>query len=261
MMSDECVAACPSMKGFLEAMMEAKEGESTTLMCDHLEAVECMHKEKVCEVEGEDKGTEEEQQIGLDAFKCGCSCASEMEMLEDSKKMCASKDKVVTCLTANSVCAPIVKMLGGTRSADITCEMLDKKCEELGEKLGTCVGVQDWTTFGGDCSAAAVAGKLADHKDKCCPLLTKVMGCYNKDCVTLGWEQQEIMLANMKAGSEKTEEAKSVAGNYQWGLVCTDSGLPDSKDALMGRGKATADDASQAVPVLGMAAMLVAASF
>jgi len=275
MMSEECITACPAMKTFLEEMMKPPEGEMTDeekeaagakMMCDNMDAVVCMSSEAACQdpmPEGEEAPTEQEEKDGMDMFKCSCACQSEFKMLEDPKTMCPNKAKVVGCLTDNSFCAPVVKMLGGTRSADITCEMLDANCEELGEKLGTCVGEEKWGTFGGDCSTAAVEKKLADHKDKCCPLLTEVMGCYNKKCVTLSWEQQEIMMDNMEAGDEKTEMAKAVEGNYQWGSVCTDSGLPSSKTALMASPTATAaaDDASQALPALSMAAILIAASF
>lgn len=275
-MSEECATACPGVKTFLEAMMtppddslsdEEKEAAGAKLMCDNVDTLMCTGSEKVCQDEGQEETTEEEKKMGEDLFKCSCACTAEMKMIEDSKKMCANKDKVVGCLTSNSACGTTVSMLGGTRSADIICEMLDLGCEELGEKLPECVGAEKMTTFGGTCSPAAMEKKLADEKDKCCPILSDVMGCYKKDCVTLGWEQQELMLASeplMKTmdEEEKEEMKKSVEGNYQWGEVCTDSSLPASKAALMSAsGSASADDAYHAVPVLGMAVMLIAASF
>lgn len=270
-MSDECNAACPTVKAYLEAATapaddslskEEKEAAQAKTMCDNMDALACMSSEKACQ--DSFSPSLEETKKSMDTFKCSCTCTSELKMMEDPKKMCANKATVLKCLTDNSVCGGVVKVLGGTRAADITCEMLDLKCEELGSKLETCVGADKWTTFGGACSKAAADLKLADHKDKCCPLLSEVIGCYNKKCVTLGWETQELMVANMDAGPEKTEMMKGVKGNYQWGSVCTDAALPASKDALMNQGgaaAAAADDASHAVPVLGMMSMLIAASF
>jgi hypothetical protein len=274
-MSDECNAACPTVKAYLAAATapaddslskEEEEAAQAKMMCDNTDALACMASEKACQEpkkEGEKEDTAEETKKSMDMFKCSCTCTSELKMMDDTKKMCANKATVLKCLTDNSVCGGYVKVLGGTRVADITCETLDLKCEELGGKLETCVGAEKWTTFQDACGKAAEDLKLADHKDKCCPLLSEVMGCYNKKCVTLGWETQELMVANMDAGPEKTEAMKGVKGNYQWGSVCTDAALPASKDALMNQGgaAAAADDASHAVPVLGMVAMLIAASF
>lgn len=274
-MSDECNAACPTVAAYFEAVMtpadeslseEEKEAAGTKTMCDNIDAISCMQSEKACQdpkPEGEKEATAEEKKKSMDMFKCSCTCTSELAMMEDSKKMCANKATVLKCLTDNSVCGGVVKMLGGTRAADITCEMEDLKCGELGGKLPDCVGADKMSTFNGACTEASMDLKLADHKDKCCPLLSEVIGCYNKKCVTLGWENAELVVANMDAGPEKTEMMKSVAANYQWGSVCTDAALPASKDALMspGGGAAAADDASHAVPVLGMVSMLIAASF
>jgi hypothetical protein len=269
--SEECQAACPGVGTLIQEMMkpaddslsqEEKDAAGAKLLCDNSATVECMATADVCQ-DPPEEGDEPADPNDLSMFKCGCSCASEIAMLSDTKKMCANKDKVLKCLTDNSVCSPLMTLLGGTRSAEITCEMLASNCEELGGKLPECVGAAKMMTFGTNCSEAAYEGKLADHKDLCCGILTDVMGCYNKKCVTLGWEAQEIMVANAK-GQEKKEMEKEVAANYQWGSVCTDAGLPASSAELSsdsgGGGTASADDASHAVPVLGMLAMLIAAS-
>jgi hypothetical protein len=270
-LSEECQAACPGVGDLLKEMMkpaddslsdEEKDAAGAKLLCDNSDTVECMATNDACQ-DPPEEGEEPADPNAMSMFKCSCACASEIAMMEDSKEMCANKDKVLKCLTDNSVCSPLVKMLGGTRSADITCEMVALNCEELGGKLTECVGAAAMMTFGTNCSEAADAGKLADHKDLCCPILTDVMGCYKKKCVTLGWEMQEIMVANAK-GEEKKAMEKDAAANYQWGAVCTDSGLPASSAELTsdsgGGGAASADDASHAVPVLGMLAMLIAAS-
>jgi hypothetical protein len=271
-MSEECAAACTEVPALIEEMMkpaddslstEEKAAAQAKMMCDNSATIECMATTDVCQ-DPPEEGEEPEDPNAMSHFKCGCACASEIAMMSDTAKMCASKAQVVKCLTDNSVCSPLVKSIGGTRSADITCEMHALKCEELGGKLGDCVGATKMGTFGGKCTEAVKEGKLADEKAECCGLLTDVMGCYEKKCVTLGWEMQEIMVDTMVAGEEKKEMEKDIAGNYQWGKVCTDAGLPASEAELTSSGgspAASADDASHAVPVLGMVAMLIAASF
>lgn len=287
-MSEECKTACPTVEAYMKAMGELSENTPpadqekamTKLNCDNAEALGCATTESACQdkkEEEEEEASAEDEKEAMDAFKCSCKCANELAMMQDNQKMCDNKAKVIKCLTGESACASMVKQVGGTRMTDITCEKLNQKCDAKGNELQSCVtkangddatvAGEKMQTFGEECSKAAEDGDLEAKKDSCCSILTEVMGCYTVSCVKLDWEQQQIMLDVMKTKTEEEKDAKEemkkkVNGNYQWGSVCSDAGLPSSKEALMPKPQGSTDFAtSQAFPVLGMAAMLIAASF
>lgn len=239
-MSDECKAACPGVTAYMDMMMgktptkapmEGVDAGTASLlsMCDHMEAITCSGKAEACqETTTEDAKAEEEGDT--DAFDCMCKCPK-LALASDPAKMCPAKADIIGCMSGESKCAGSLKLMGGSEMADLTCLMFDAKCHDKGAKLATCVGMDKMGTFGGDCSTAASDLKLADHKDKCCPILKDVMGCYSSDCVKWGWKVQIIQAKQLK-GDDKKDADKAIAGNFQWGSVCTDSGLPKSEAEL-----------------------------
>lgn len=263
-MSEECAAACPGVQDMLKGMMEMATAETTPApegvdpgvaammaMCDYADAIVCAATESACKDEG---APESEDDPGM--MKCLCSCP-DVALASDPKKMCAKKDAIVKCMTDTAECSSLVKSMGGAENADITCKMEDLGCSDLGEKMMECVGEETLMLFAGDCGQAVEDEKLADMKDKCCPALTKVMGCYSKECVHLGWKSEQL------SGSD------GVSKQYAWGKVCTDSGLAASQSDLdaavnpASSGGSTADAAdsayaAQALSVLTMISAMVA---
>lgn len=248
-MSDECKAACPGVEAYLDMIMgktptkapaEGVDAGTAAMlaMCDHQAAMTCSGTNEACMDETEEK-EEEDDKDAADSFACMCACPK-LALAADPKKMCPDVSAIVGCMGGESKCTTMMKQMGGKEMADLTCKMHDADCEGKGSKLATCVGMEKMGTFGGDCSTAANDLKLADHKDKCCPLLKDVMGCYSTDCVKWGWKVQVIQAKELK-GDEKTEADKAIAGNFQWGEVCTDSGLPKSEAELNPPPPAAAD--------------------
>jgi len=266
-MSDECKAACPGVTAYMDMMMgktptkapmEGVDAGTASLlaMCDHMEAMTCAGKTEACQDKtAEDAKAEEEGVFTTDAFDCMCKCPK-LSLASDPAKMCPAKADIIGCMSGESKCAGTMKKMGGSEMADLTCLMFDADCHGKSAKLQTCanMGWKGWDDFGGACSKAAVDLKLADHKDKCCPLLKDVMGCYTSDCVKWGWKVQIIQAKELK-GDAKKDADKAIAGNFQWGLVCTDSGLPKSEAELNPSPKAA--DGSLA-PVMSLLTMVSA---
>lgn len=254
-MSEECNAACPGVQDMIKGMMEAATAETTPApegvdpgmasmlaMCDYADAVICAATESACKDEG---APESEDDPGM--LKCFCSCP-DLALAEDPEKMCPKKDALVSCMKSTTECAPMIKQMGGEENADITCKMVEKGCSELGEKLTDCVGTDKMMKFGGECSEAVEKGELASMKDECCPLLSEVIKCYDKECIHLGWKTQEL------SGDG------DVSKQYAWGSVCTDSGLASSSsdlDSKMAPASGAADTADSAHAAQALSALTV----
>lgn len=271
-MSAECAAACPGVKDMMTFMAGSATATTTALpegttpevammlaMCDHADAIACAGTAEACKdppPEGAQIKSGDDEDPST--MQCFCACPA-VATFSDPAQMCADKDATVGCLTSTSTCESTVKKLGGTRMADATCKMHDLKCEALGAQLIKCAGIESMTTFQGECSQAAMELKLADKKDTCCPLLKTVMGCHKKECVELSWEVQQIQA---EAGDEQMK--RNMEANFQWGKVCTDSGLAGSKDELEAsisgkrkKGAATDSSTGPAVSLFTMATAMV----
>jgi len=241
-MSDECKAACPGVEAYMDMMMgktptkAPAEGvdagtAAMLVLCDHRAATTCALTNEACMDETQEKKEEtEKEKADKDASDCMCACPK-MALAASPKYMCPEKSAIVSCMTAESKCAANLKKMGGSEMVDLTCKMHDADCTGKGSKLDTCVGMEKLGTFNGDCSTAANDLKLADHKDKCCPILKDVMGCYSANCVKWRWKVEIIQAKQLKDDAKKAAD-KAIAGNFQWGLVCTDSGLPKSQAEL-----------------------------
>jgi len=270
-LSEECEAACPGVQDMVKFMMEmatqsttkAPEGTNPEVaammaMCDYADAIVCAGTNKACMDEGAAESGDDPAML-----KCLCACPKVAEMGEGAEGMCKDKASTVGCLTSTSSCDSIVKSMGGQANADITCKMYDAGCEEKGAKMADCSGMETMTTFGGECSQAAKELKLAAKKDTCCPALAKVQGCYTKTCIDLGFASTKV-----RADMGDADAKKDIESNYQWGTVCTDSGLATSDADVQATIDGTSSDSTaatadfatpaQAMPVLTMAMAMVA---
>jgi len=269
-MSEECMSACPGVEAMIKQMMggsgrrldgheeEASAAQTVEMYCPHMGALQCTNENRAKCSDTPDTPATEKEEADFNGLKCLCTCP-DLADSEDTKKMCANKDKVLGCLTGETSCSAMVKQMGGTEAADIDCKIFDNKCNEKGEKLVPCVGEEKMGKWG-PCDEAA--GKEETMEDSCCPILEDIIGCYTQECIDLLLARNQLM-AN--AGDEDSK--KEVKKNIAMGSSCAGSGMPTSEaemadklDAATGGGAAgSADDApAQTLPVLALSLAITA---
>jgi len=256
--SDECAAACPGVGDVLKIMIETSTASTTAppsgtspemaammALCDYADTVTCVSTAEACRdpvPEGSAPAEEEDTSM----LKCACACPSSVPSLSDPEKMCPEKDAIVGCLTSESSCKTIVKSIGGSEGADIVCRQVELECSKKAMNLGK-LGEEKMIAFGTTCSEAAKEGKLADLKDRCCPILKDVMSVYPKECIDLGWAATKIHAEN---GNKQQKE--EMEANLEWGNVCTDSGLATSADEIASSGGSNSNEATDSSMRVGV---------
>jgi hypothetical protein len=269
--SAECKEACPGSEDLIKIMMggrrldgheEEEEVDPAELQkyCPHIGAMKCMADNRnVCDDEP-DKEMSQDDIDGRAFLECFCACPDLLDAA-DPKKMCPKKDTLVSCMTGASACSKTVKDMGGARVADITCEIIDEKCDEKGDALVACVGEDSMMKWGACDGAAGSGGTMSDD---CCATLTSIVGCYTQKCIDLLLARNQLMAD--AGGADSADYKKEVKKNVAMGSACPGSGMPASEaemEALAagssGSTGASTDNApAHALPVLAMVLGLLA---
>lgn len=213
MLSEDCVAKCPSGKESGPAILKAYTDSTTSKetneakkgvimmkeMCKHVKFIKCSNQNIECQDDkSKDVGTVDDDTKSL---YCLCSCPVMMEMAEASAeggesagidKVCASPKDFLGCLDTNiDVCKKTKldmtdegKM--SNRALELECESHTTGCSKKTEKMGECKGYADFVKNGCDAKLKKAAASQAD-KDLCCPLFDAIGGCLTKNCVTILW--------------------------------------------------------------------------
>jgi hypothetical protein len=259
-MSEECAAACPGVTDMIKAMSERRLTEGRRLdghdemmkLCPHWDAVECASGEKACQDGEPDEGSEEMMSM----IGCMCACPKIADIGEDMSKVCDDKSGTVGCMNSESKCDALTKDMDEVE-IDLSCEYLDKKCDDKQEKMVECAGddtMEAWAKH--DCS-----DKIDDNAAECCPLGKELVTCIGQECMQLS------MAVDMRKAEKGDKYAvESIQSSKKSRDACPDAGIPSpqavaataSSGTTSGTSSGSTDFAArgQTVSILALAAMM-----
>lgn len=194
-----------------------------------------MNSQAVCQ----DDGKVKEDDGGMDAIECSCTCpvVSKMEKMS-SKDYCDPANDLM-CVFNTASCADLKKSMSKSSPDDfktqlsLHCERIDLNCEEQEAKMMTCGGdsLTQWMTQG--CEDAAKDQTLESKSEKCCEYGDELAKCVDAKCTQLRLLSSKI--DRKTASEDRAEEIdKDMAKSFEIGKVCPNTGMPASEGDLTG---------------------------